>query len=403
MKKLTSKTLKFMPLYLAALFFVLFLLIKFTQPSAQRSTQYQPPTIEVNIQTIKPETFQITVNSYGFVEALTHTKLATRVSGEVKFVDDSFRQGGFFTKNQLLVALDKSDYKIELDIAMAQVAEAQSRYASEKAQAEEAHHDWKRSGRKGEPPALAVRQPQLDAAAAALKSADAGVARASLNLSRTEIRAPYDGSVIQHFVGLGQYVSQNTPLGEIFSHEAAEIPLPIKNSELHLLGLDTTPRRDSHKENAVPVTITSTLFSENVWSGVVVRVASAINEQNRQLSIIVRIPSPFNRQLDDRIPLKVGEYVTAKIQGKTLQNAIIIPTNSIYQGRYVFLLKDGRIYRQDIIRVWSDKGFTLIESGLAEGDQLVVSALGQVSSGTSAKVTADKNSQIKPNGATRAP
>lgn len=382
-----------MPLYLAALFFVLFLLIKFTQPSAQRSSQYQPPSIEVYVQTIKPQTFQITVNSYGFVEALTRTTLATRVSGEVTFIDDSFRLGGLFTKNQLLVSLDKSDYTIEFDIAMAKVAEAQSRYASEKAQAEEARHDWKRSGRKGEAPALAVRQPQLDAATAALKSAEASVARASLNLSRTEIRAPYTGSVIQHFIGLGQYVGQNTPLGEIFSHDAAEIPLPIKNSELHLLGLDITRANKLDKGNSVPVTITSTLFSENIWPGKIVRVASAINEQNRQLSIIARISTPFGHQADNRTPLKVGEYVTAKIQGKTLQNAIVIPSNSIYQGRYVFVFKDGRIYRQNIASVWSDNGFTLVESGLAEGDQLVISALGQVSSGTSAKVVALNNVQ----------
>ncbi len=392
-----------MPLYLAALFIAIFLLIKFTQPSAPRSSQYQPPSIEVNVQTIKPETFQVTVNSYGFVEALTRTTLTTRVSGEVTFIDDSFRLGGLFTKNQLLVSLDKSDYTIEFDIAMAKVAEAQSRYASEKAQAEEARHDWKRSGRKGEAPALAVRQPQLDAATAALKSAEASVARASLNLSRTEIRAPYNGSVIQHFIGLGQYVSQNTPLGEIFSHEAAEIPLPIKNSELHLLGLDITQGNGLSKGNSVPVTITSTLFSKNIWSGKIVRVASAINEQNRQLNIIARIPSPFNHQSEGHAPLKVGEYVTATIKGKTLKNAIIIPSSSIYQGRYVFVYKDGRIYRQDISSVWSDKGFALIESGLTEGEQLVISSLGQVSSGTSAKLIADKHLQTKQNGATRAP
>lgn len=382
MMKLTPRVIKFFPLILIVLFSAVFLLIKFTKPSAQRSSQKSIPVIEVEVIAITPGPFQIVVKSYGLTRALTQTTLVSRVSGEVEFVDESFRQGGFFSQNQLLVTLDQSDYIIELDIATAQVAEAQSRYASEQAQAEEARHDWTRSGRLGEPPALAVRQPQLDAAAAALKSANAGVARAKLNLSRTEIRAPYDGSVIESIVGRGQFVQKNLTLAEIFSMEAAEIPLPIKNTELNLLGLSSTPDKGAR----LAVTITSTLFGKNLWQGEIVRVASAIDEQSRQLNVIARIPFPFARQKDGRAPLKIGEYVTAQILGKTLQNAITIPSSSIYQGRYVYLFKNGQVRRHEISIQWTDQTTALISRGLNQGDQLVITALGQVSSGTQAKL-----------------
>ncbi len=287
----------------------------------------------------------------------------------------------------MLATLDKSDYLIELDIATAQVAEAQSRLASELAQAEEAKHDWKRSGRTGEPPALAVRKPQLDAAEAALKSAEAGVARAKLNLSRTEIKAPYNGSVIRSHVALGQVVNASSTLAEIFATDAAEITLPIKSNELHLLNLDHSST--NMMENHTPVAIESRLFDKHIWQGKIVRVSSALDEQSRQLSVVARIENPFTPNAQHP-PLKVGEYITARITGKTLENAIVIPNQAIYQGQYVYIFRDKQVHRQDISIEWRGEEESLINAGLNEGDQIVLTALGQIHSGTPARVSKNK-------------
>ncbi len=373
------------PLTLLVVFVVAIFLIIASRPSAERTAKSSIPPINVGVMEVVPSEFQVEINSYGLVKPLTLTQLSARVSGNVSLVDESLRTGGTFEKGQLLLALDQSDYQIELDVALAQVAEAESRLISEQAQAEEARHDWSRSGRTGEPPALAVRDPQLKAAQAALKSAQAGVARAKLNLQRTEIRAPYDGSTIRFNVALGQTITPATLIAEIFATDAAEISLPIKHKELSFLGLSS-----SHSASALShlsAEIYSSLFKSSQWMGNVVRVANALDDTSRQLNIVVRVDNPF-KPGNARPPLKVGEYVTAKIKGNNIENAIAIPSNSIYEGRYVVIFHDGAIHRREVSILLSNQETTLIGSGLNAGDRLVTTPLGQVTSGTPAKIIA---------------
>lgn len=385
-----------LPWALIALFVLIVILIISTKPSASRHAPAAVPQIEVSTRVIAPQTFTISLQSYGTVQALNHTALTSRVAGTVEFVAEKARAGGSFKQGERLLSLEKADYQIELDIARAQVAEAQSRYASEVALAQEARYDWQRSGREGEPPALAVRDPQLKAAKAALISAEAAQKRAELNLSRTDIVAPYDGSVKALHVDLGQYISPNTPVAEIFSTDAAELTLPIKQDELPLLGVI-----DTLKTNAPKVLVRSTLESSGTWQGTLVRITKVVDEQSRQLLAVARIPSPFQAHADGTAPLRVGEYVTASIAGKSVENAIVIPVHTIYQGRYVYVLEDdGAVYRRPVEIAWSDTQSALISQGLTAGDALVLTALGQVPSGTAVR-TADSNSA--PNSATNKP
>ena len=372
-----------LPWALIALLVLVVALIVSTKPSATRRPPEKAPQIEVSTQIIAPQTFAINLQSYGTVQALSQTTLTSRVAGTVESVEEKARAGGSFKQGERLLSLEKADYQIELDIARAQVAEAQSRYASEEAQAQEARYDWQRSGREGEPPALAVRDPQLKAAKAALISAQAAQKRAELNLARTDIVAPYDGSVKALHVDIGQYISPNTPVAEVFSTDAAELTLPIKQDELPLLGVI-----DIQENNAPTVHVKSTLADSGSWQGKVVRITKAVDEQSRQLLAVARIPTPFTPHADGTTPLRVGEYVTARIAGKSIENAIVVPVDTIYQGRYVYVLQDdGAVYRRPVEIAWSDAESALISDGLTAGDALVLTALGQVPSGTLVRVT----------------
>lgn len=373
---------KYLPFILIGFFILVFIAIQATKPSIKRVKDTSSAPIDVEIQTISKQPFPIYIESYGVADALTRTLVVSRVVGNVEFISESFREGAFFKKDELLVSLDKSDYQIELDVAKAQVAEAQSRYASEQALAEEARADWKRSGRKGEPPALAVRLPQLEAAAATLKSAEASVARAQLNLSRCDIRAPYDGSVINTNIALGQFVGTGATVGEIFSSSIAEIRLPIQNEDATLLGINS---KSIEVENGPSVDFVASTDDNTNWSGNVVRISSALDSQTRQVHVIARIESPF-LPTEGKEALKVGSYLKAKIQGLTIEGAIVIPVSAIYQGRYVFVYEKNVVNRRDIEITWSDTNRALIQSGLSAGEKLVTTALGQLPSGTPAEI-----------------
>ena len=61
--------------------------------------------------------------------------------------------------------------------------------------------------------------------------------------------------------------------------------------------------------------------------------------------MVAQVDDPFGLQRDTgRKPLKIGEYVTASIAGRHLEDAIVIPNITIYQGAYVYLVREGLLH-----------------------------------------------------------
>jgi len=163
--------------------------------------------------------------------------------------------------------------------------------------------------------------------------------------------------------------------------------LPLKNSELGYVDLPENYRDKGDSQGDLPpVIIINKLGPEpEQWPATLVRTAGAIDEQSQQLYVTAQIENPYVVDQDGRRPLKIGQYVTAQIQGRVIQDAIVIPNSAIYQGSYVYLYDQGLLQRTEIEVAWQNGQEALIGAGLKAGDQLVLTPLGQVSSGTPVK------------------
>lgn len=82
--------------------------------------------------------------------------------------------------------------------------------------------------------------------------------------------------------------------------------------------------------------------------------------------------------------------MTAELMGRQLDDALVIPNRAIYQGSYVYVVVDDVLQRRDINIAWQNQQEAIIDDGLAEGDMLVLTSLGQVTSGI--RVTISKKS-----------
>lgn len=142
------------------------------------------------------------------------------------------------------------------------------------------------------------------------------------------------------------------------------------------------------------VSIENSLGSESqYWRAQLVRTAGAIDDKNQQLYVTAQIDDPYvEHHTLPRRPLKIGQFVNAKIEGRMLDKAIIIPNSAIYQGSYLYLVKDGLLQRTDIKVAWQNADEALISDGLSGGEELVLTPLGQVSSGTRIKVVGQDDS-----------
>ena len=353
-------------------------------PTADRAPPERGPRLSVEAMTLASAAYQVKVPSFGSVQPRTRSMLVSQVGGEIMWVSPQFRDGGVFAAGDALLKLDSRDYEADVQIAQATLLEAQQSLAEERALSQQAMDDWNRLGDDSEASDLVLRKPQLLAAQAAVAGAEAGLRKARLSLERSTVTAPFAGRILSTEVDLGEVIGSSSQLAEIYATDYVEVRLPLANADLDYIDLPE-PGADTGE---VPVQIHSSLSGGPDWPGFLVRTEGAIDDSSQQLHVVAQINDPFQLEPDNRAehsgrkPLKIGEYITASIQGRTLLNAIVIPNSTIYQGSYVYLVQEGVLRRRDIVIAWQNDTDAVISAGLQAGDTLVTTPLGQVTSGT---------------------
>lgn len=352
-------------------------------PTAKRFGGAKQAQLIVDAKTIEPRSYRVQVASYGIVKPRTQSILVAQVSGEISFISDSLRDGGFFEKGQMLLSIDERDYLAEVKIAEASLLSAKQALVEEQARGKQALADWQRLGSGDAPSDLVLRKPQLAAQQANVLSAQAKLEKSQLALERTKIVAPFSGRVLKKHVDIGQVVSNNAQLAEIFATDKVEIRLPINNKDLAFINLPEVYQSGEKTNQNSLVTFNSDLIGEQTWQGTLVRTEGAINDASQQLYVVAQIEDPYSTPVSGQNPVKIGQYVSATIKGREIPNALVIPNNAIYQGSYVYVLdKENQLLRKDISLAWQGESESLVATGLMANERLVVTPLGQVSSGT---------------------
>jgi RND family efflux transporter MFP subunit len=403
MKFINKKYLK--PIVIIVFTIILVKLIMANPPKSHRGRPAPVAKMSVTVMPLLPQDYQIKIDSFGTVKPRTKSALVAQVSGQITSISDHFREGGFFEKDEILVTIDARDYQAELKIAEAGVLKAEQNLLEEQARVKQAKQDWQRLGNGEKANPLVLRKPQLAAAQAQVLSAQAKFEKAQLSLERTSIIAPYSGRILSKQVDIGQVVSMNSKLAEIYATDSVEIRLPIHNSDLRFINLpEQYTKLQSNNEKSISAQITqrnesivefhSDLAPNQHWQGKLIRTEGSIDSNAQQLYVVAQITDPFKRQAkkakNNDISIKIGQYLKAKISGKLLKQVLVIPNTSIYQGSYVYIVENGLLQRKEIDIAWQNDQNALITKGLIFGQQLVLTSLGQVSSGTAVQILPDK-------------
>ncbi|MGB5689687.1 MAG: efflux RND transporter periplasmic adaptor subunit [Woeseiaceae bacterium] len=373
---------KLLPVIILGALLSLAIVIKLNPPEAAQQRNVSGPQLSVETLEVVPRDYPVVLQSYGVVQPRTRSMLVAQVEGQIVNLNPNVRDGGFFERGDVLVTIDSRDYAADVNIAEAALADSRQVLAEAEARSNQAREDWDRLGNEGEIPDLVLRVPQLEAARARVLSAESSLRKVRLDLERTAIRAPFAGRVLKKFVDLGQVVSRNAQLAEIYATDIIEIRLPIRNRDLPFIDLPEVYRNsDEPRNTGGRVEIRSELAGLSTWEGELVRTEGAIDETARQLHVIAQIIDPFASPENGQTPLKIGQYITAELEGNIVPEALVIPNNSIYQGTYVYVVENGILVRRDIEILWQNEDEAIVSTGLAAGDQLVTTALGQVTSG----------------------
>jgi RND family efflux transporter MFP subunit len=346
-----------------------------TSPQLEPSMP-EPVATTVRVLYAEPESIRLTVHSQGTVAPNTESELVAEVSGRVIWKSPALVNGGSFDQGDELLHIEDRDYRSTLERARAGLARAEaeyqhSRFEFERLESLEARQLASRS-------ALENAQRAARVAAAARQEAQAGLAQAERDVERTRLYAPFQGLVRRQSVDIGQFVSRGTAVATLYARAEAEVRLPIADRQLAFLNVPVGMLGELPPEQQPAVTLSADYAGQRLtWSGRIVRSEAAIDTASRMVHVIARVTND-----DQPMPLSVGLFVNAEIQGLVADGIVRLPRIALRDGNQVLIVDaDNRLrYRAvDALRLYQDEVF--IQSGLAPGERVCISPLQTVVEG----------------------
>jgi len=339
------------------------------------SPQLKPAAVEpvaaaVRVVEVNPEPIQLKVHSQGTVVPNTESELIPEVSGRVVWKSPSLVNGGYFEEGEVLLRLEDNDYRSSLERAKASLTRAQAefehaRYEYQRLKSLEERQLTSRSQ-------LENQQRAYRVAEATLQDARASFAQASRDLARTEVKAPFSGLVRREAVDIGQFVSRGGAVATIYAADTAEVRLPVADRQLAFLNLPVGHRGELPPDLQPDVTLEAEYAGRNlVWRGKIVRTEAQIDTASRMVNVIARV----NNDAQD-VPLSVGLFVKAAIDGLLVDDVVVLPRNALRNGNRVLVVADDdKLYFRDIepLRLYHDE--VLVKSGLQAGERVCISPL----------------------------
>ncbi|MCA8961274.1 MAG: biotin/lipoyl-binding protein [Planctomycetes bacterium] len=162
----------------------------------------------VELTAIQPEPHRRILTGYGSVRAFRELTVLPQVSGEVIEQNAELRRGSVVRADALLFRIDPRDYQATIAQQEAALIGAQFELKVEEGRQVVAEREWRLLDSSVErtelSEALALRRPHLAQKQAAVAAAQSRLEQARLNLSRTDLRTPFNALVVDESVEVGQ-------------------------------------------------------------------------------------------------------------------------------------------------------------------------------------------------------
>src|SRR5262245_50518894 len=277
-----------------------------------------PP--EVSVTSVSPERVALTREWIATLDGFVNAQIRPQVSGYL--IRRSFQEGAMVKKGQVLFEIDARPFAAVLDEARGRVAEAE-------AQLGKAQRDVARDRPLAEQRAIA--QSQLDndvqaelAASAALKSAQAAVSAAELNLGFTHVVSLVDGVAAIATAQIGDLVGPSTLLTTVSQIDPIKVYFPLSEQE-YLQVADRINQPSGAKQ----------LFSGEGGLTLILADGTVYPQRGRFLAADREIDTKTGTiRISAAFPnagrtLRPGQFGRVRAETRTLPNAIVVPQRAV--------------------------------------------------------------------------
>ncbi len=387
------KVLRFLaPILVIALGLGVFVSLVRTRPVAERA----PPTehaTPVGVVSVHAEDHAIRVRAQGVVIPARELVLQAELNGRVVFRHEDLVPGGTIPRGDTLVRIDPRDYRTAIAQQGATLESQRVQVQTEERRRAVAEREWELLARQTdslaaspEGRALALREPQLRSASAAVDASSAQLAQARLTLTRTTLRAPFDALVREADVEVGQLVGPTARLATLVdtAHFWVQVSLPLES-----LAVIRAPGPDAQ---GAPVEVFQTIGEARIdRTGRVVRLLGDLDPVGRMARVLVEIDDPLGLTREDPgLPLLLGAYVHVEIEAGHVDQAIEIPRNALRDNDTVWVIEDDRLVIHSVNVVWRRPDTVLLGGITLDGAQVITTPLASPVEGMVLRVVGER-------------
>lgn len=350
------------------------------------SQQQQGTDVAVNSYKIVSQNAQVDQTYTGTIKAENSVAVHARVTGYV--VEKYVKGGDQVVAGQPLYRIDSRQYESNVATAEANVARANADYQN-------AETDLGRYETLASQDAIArqrvdTQRSAAEQAKAAVEAQQAALKIAQDNLGDTIIYAPYSGTLSIDAVDVGTFVNAgSTTLVTIDSVDPIFVEFSMTEQEY----LEFMNSRSGDETSGTNLKL-RLANGEEYKSGVgsVVQAARTLDPSTGKLILKASFPNPDHLLLPNM-------FATVISPGEQLTNAILVPTKAIVQimdKNFVYVIgQDGTVSQKAIELGGTTGAFTIVKSGLVDGDEIVVDGLTKVKNGAKVQATELTKSQIE--------
>jgi len=333
--------------------------------------------LQVEVTTVEQRDVTLYGDWVATLDGYVNAQIQPQVSGYM--IKQDYREGSVVQSSQVLFEIDPRPFVATLDQAEGQLAQAQ-------AQLELAAINVKRDTPLAQ--AHAIAQSQLDnevqqqaAQGAAVRTAEANVEQARLNLDFTKVRSLVTGIAGRAMTQVGNLVSLSTPLTTVSQVNPIKVYFSI--SEQEYLGLSGRVKAGGKADllssrNAIPLELTLGNGSIYPHKGQIVFVDRQVNPQTGTIQIAGSFPNPENL-------LRPGQFGRIKAETDVRHDALLIPQRAVneLQGSYqVAVVGSGNIVRIRSVALGPQLGSNLIiTNGINPNERVVTEGVSKLKDG----------------------
>lgn len=321
---------------------------------SEKDQDYDPSNSRITVEAEKVVSSVMPkyINTIGELKANASVIIHSEINGCIKEV--AFVEGSSVSKGDLLIRIDDEQFQAELRSYKAQLQAANAEFE----RISQMRNRGVGSGR------------EYDKALAEMNIAKSKVEMAEAQLKKTEIRAPFDGTIGIIDVGVGTFVQTNQELVTLVDQTPIKVKFGVPGKFVNDVGIGQS------------VELKVDAAKNRVFKGTVEAVDSHVDPATNSVWLRASVPN------EDGI-LKAGLFSNVTLVIGEQSDTITVDESAVErigEQEFVWVVERGKARRTGVLTGVRDRGRIEVVAGLKPEQIVVVSGQLRLSEGTWVKV-----------------